>query len=120
MSQEKNKSSHDDAPVVERIYSESTAFEPGYQTDSLPKITVPDLSDEALSLSADALAQVPTLTESVGDAPATASQALIQDMPAQADTQGEELQIRMGKLSGEIHTLNARLDRIERRSKTKV
>ncbi len=39
---------------------------------------------------------------------------------AQADTWGEQLQVRMGKLTDDIHTLNARLDRLEERNKTKV
>ncbi len=59
MSQEHDKS----------IHSESAPFEPGYQVDSLPKISVPDLPDDAQGLTAEALAQVPTLTEQVDDAP---------------------------------------------------
>jgi outer membrane murein-binding lipoprotein Lpp len=43
-----------------------------------------------------------------------------QDQAAQADTWGEQLQARMGKLTDDIHTLNARLDRLEERNKTKV
>jgi len=43
-----------------------------------------------------------------------------QAQPTQADTWGEQLQARMGKLTDDIHTLNARLDRLEERNKTKV
>lgn len=39
---------------------------------------------------------------------------------AQADTWCEHLQVRMGKLTDDIHTLNARLDRLEERNKKKV
>lgn len=35
--------------------------------ESLPHITVPDLAPDAVGMSAEALAQVPTLTEQVGD-----------------------------------------------------
>jgi len=104
---------------------------------------VPDLADDAQGLSAEALAQVPTLTEWV-DAPAqgapleaveaesvaapsvevvaepTESAPVIQEKPAQSDTWVEDLQVRMGKLTGDIHTLNARLDRLEERNNTKV
>jgi hypothetical protein len=38
----------------------------------------------------------------------------------QADTWGEELHARMGKLTDDIHTLNIRLDRLEERNKAKV
>jgi hypothetical protein len=46
--------------------------------------------------------------------------AEIQDTPAQADTWSQELQVRMGRLNDDIHTLNVRLDRLEERIKTKV
>jgi hypothetical protein len=45
---------------------------------------------------------------------------MIQAEPAQADTWSEQLHVRMGKLTDDIHTLNARLDRLDERSKTKV
>ena len=44
----------------------------------------------------------------------------IQDTPAQADTWGEVLHARMGKLTDDIHTLNIRLDRLEEENKAKV
>ena len=110
----------------------------------MPQITIPDLADDVQGLTAEALANVPTLTELVDETPAAAqeltSEALvdavevlddadapsaeptaeIQEPPAQADTWGEELQVRMGKLTGDIQKLNARLDRLEEQNNTKV
>ena len=144
MSQENDKNSHSRATVSDGIHPEETPFEPGYQPETLPKISVPDLPEDAQGLTAEALAQVPTLTDSLDDfsapslvdeteAPpeipvipvASAEQAdqtaePIQDAPVQADTWVEELHVRMGKLTGDIHTLNARLDRLEERNKTKA
>lgn len=152
MSQEHDTPSPEDASVAHGIHTESSPFEPAYQPETLPKISVPDLADDAVGLSAEALAQVPTLTELVdaeptqalpeaepaveaetapdaldasADEPASApdSEPLppsIQDQPAQADTWVEALHARMGKLNGDIHTLNARLDRLEERNKSKA
>jgi hypothetical protein len=142
MSQEHDTTKSDEVKVTDEIHPEPAPFEPAYQPETLPQITVPDLADDAQGLSAEALANVPTLTEFAdepeqeprgGEAPAdlpnapdaaeTASpepMAEIQDTPAQADTWVEELQARMGKLNGDIQTLNARLDRLEERNKTKV
>jgi hypothetical protein len=137
MSHENEKANYDGG-----IHPEASPFEQGYQPETLPKITVPDLPDDAQGLSAEALAQVPTLTELVEDsaegAPvelteesahqgdvivefeATEPVVETQDTLPQADTWGQELQVRMEKLNGDIHTLNARLDRLEERNKTKV
>ncbi len=138
MSQEHEKSSPVDAPAYEGIHTEPPPFEPGYQPESLPQISVPDLPPDAQGLTAEALLQVPTLTELVSTEPVaepapTAQVAVepdttelvqpiqaIQDTPAQADTWVEELHVRMGKLTDDIHTLNARLDRLDARNKTKV
>jgi hypothetical protein len=140
MSQEHDKS-HSDQVIAEGIHPETAPFEPGYQPETLPKISVPDLADDALGLSAEALAQVPTLTECVDDTPAEApaetqaaaaavvhpeldlaapAQADIQEMPPQADIWHETLHVRMGKLTDDIHTLNTRLDRLEERNRTKA
>jgi hypothetical protein len=137
MSQEHDKKSPDESSVDTTIHTESAPFEPSYHPDQLPKISVPDLSDDVQGLSAEALAQVPTLTELV-DAPADPSDLIdiptaipaildevttseempeIQDTPAQADKGVEGLQVRMGRLTDDIHTLNARLDRLEERMK---
>jgi hypothetical protein len=147
MSQEHDPKSAD-TQVSSGIHPEPAPFEPGYQPETLPKISVPDLADDAEGLSAEALANVPTLTELVEteteSAPAPAPvvttveepvgqsettddlpesseepEALAQDEPPQADTWGEQLQVRMGKLTGDIHSLNARLDRLEERNKAK-
>ena len=126
----------EEAPVV-GIHTEASPFELGYQPDSLPKISVPELSDDVQGLSAEALAQVPTLTEFADETGATSppeeasdvseasineveSDSNIQDDVIQADTWGEVLQVRMGKLTQDIQQLNIRLDRIEQRNKTKV
>ncbi len=132
MSQEHDHHSLTDAPVHEGIHVEPPPFEPGYQPESLPHISVPDLSPDAEGLTAEALSQVPTLTELVDEAPAealpiapvfevSAHPAPIeatQDAPVQADLWVEELHVRMGKLTDDIHTLNARLDRLDERNKT--
>lgn len=144
MSQEHDKMSPHDVPVTDGIHPQPAPFEPGYQPESLPKISVPDLPIDAQGLTAEALAQVPTLTELVGESttqvpveqtleaqepqvsevsepvPVLDAEPVIQDLPAQADTWGEEFQVRMGKLTDDIHTLNARLDRLEERHKTKA
>jgi hypothetical protein len=149
MSQEHDKTSSD-TQVSDGIHPEAAPFEPGYQPGTLPQIHVPDLAEDAEGLSAEALANVPTLTELVEteaapvdiDTEAGESNELpsateplpeaeevsspeepvahAQDEPVQADTWGEQLQVRMGKLTDDIHTLNARLDQLEERNKTKV
>lgn len=160
MSQEHDKTSPDAKGMAKSIQPESPLFEPGYQPETLPKLSVPDLADDAEGLSAEALANVPTLTELVepelepasesepvvpkvqepvqaieptDDLPAaepllnedvaenlSQPEVLSQAEPVQADTWSEELQVRMGKLTGDIHSLNARLDRLEERNKKKV
>jgi hypothetical protein len=149
MSQEHDKTSAD-TQVSDGIHPEAAPFEPGYQPGTLPQIHVPDLAEDAQGLSAEALANVPTLTELVEteevpvdiETEAVESRELFtatelspdaevvpspeepfphaQDEPVQADTWGEQFQVRMGKLTDDIHTLNARLDRLEERNKTKV
>jgi hypothetical protein len=149
MSQEHDKTSAG-THVSTDIHPESAPFEPGYQPETLPKISVPDLADDAEGLSAEALANVPTLTDLVEPEPESAPvvttvqepaqvlelaedlpvaevplnedvvEASPQAEPPQADTWGEQLQVRMGKLTGDIDSLNARLDRLEERNKTKV
>jgi hypothetical protein len=136
MSQEHDKSTTD-AEVVEGIHPQASPFELGYQPETMPKIVVPDLPDDIQGMTAEALAQIPTLTE---EAPgkelleipaqplfvqaeltiADAVLAPIQDVPAQADTWSEVLHARIGKLTDDIHTLNIRLDRLEERIKAKV
>ncbi len=145
MSQEHEKTSSGEEQETSAIRPEPPPFEAGYQPESLPKITVPDLPEDAESLSAEALSQVPTLTELVhqepgdseensekvviDDAPPdsptdveaqAATDEVIQEEPIQADTWTEVLHARMGKLTDEIHTLNARLDRLEEIIKIEV
>ncbi len=132
MSEKHDKSSQAEEPKTDGIQVEQAPFELGYKPESLPKISVPDLPIDAQSLTAEALSQVPTLTELVddtlveegGDALAEAdlaeTESLIQDTPVQADTWIEVLHVRMGKLTDEIHTLNARLDRLDEKNKAKA
>ncbi len=130
------------------IKPEPSPFEPSFQPGTVPQITVPDLPDDVQGLSVEALSQVPTLTELVeieeekeeteaegpsepelepaveGEEQAEPVLELvaeeIQEPPSQADTWAQELQVRMGKLSDDIHTLNARLDGLEKLINTKV
>jgi hypothetical protein len=145
MSHEHEKPSPSDEPDASSIKLEPPPFEQGYQPESLPKITVPDLPEDAEGLSAEALSQVPTLTELVHDdtevpeeintevasetaaaddsAEAGEHEATeddIQEAPVQADTWTDVMHARMGKLTDEIHTLNARLDRLEEKIKFEV
>lgn len=141
MSQDHEQPSSDTHSVSDAIRPEAAPFEPGYQPETLPHIQVPDLPEDAQGLTAEALAQVPTLTELVdGEEVDTSTEPLddepvdiqsavscdetlaepIQDESAQADTWSEQLHARMGKLTDDIQNLNARLDRLEERSKTKV
>ena len=144
MSQEPDKTSPSEMPESEGIRVEPPPFEHGYQPESLPKISVPDLPEDAEGLSAEALSQVPTLTElvhaeadeaevnteaSISDAThedvteaaeAESAEESIQEEPVQADTWTEVMHARMGKLTDEIHTLNVRLDRLEAINKTEV
>lgn len=116
MSQEhdQTKPTAEDAP--DSITLEPSPFEPGFQPESIPKISVPNIPEGAVGLTAEALAQVPTLTDQVDDpidAEVSLEEAAIQEAPIQADTLGEEFHARMDKLTDDIHQLNVRLDRLE-------
>ena len=122
----------------EGIHPEPPPFEPGYQPGTVPEITVPDLAEDAVGVSAEVLAEaaIPTLTEQVETLPVKVTDevaepvtepelpdeidAVPQEPVAQADTWHEQMQVRMTKLTGEIQTLNDRLDRLEQRAKTKA
>ena len=144
MSHEQDKTSPSEVPESTGLRMEPPPFEHGYQPESLPKLTVPDLPEDAEGLSAEALSQVPTLTELV-HAPSEegeisteepilepeaaemtegteteSAEESIQEAPVQADTWTEVMHARMGKLTDEIHTLNVRLDRLEAINKTEV
>ena len=149
MSQEHEKTSTN-IQVSTDIYPVASPFEPAYQPGTLPQLSVPDLSDDAEGISAEALANIPTLTDLVDPSPDSAPVvptvqepapviertedipvaqgprhvdvvvAMPQAHPPQADTWGEQLQVRMGKLTGDIDSLNARLDRLDEQNKTKV
>ena len=53
MSQEHDKSSPN-TEVSEGINPQAAPFEPGYQPETLPKISVPDLAEDAQGLTAEA------------------------------------------------------------------
>jgi hypothetical protein len=74
MSQE-HENPNPDTPVSDGIHPEAAPFEPGYQPGTLPQINVPDLAEDAKGLSAEALANVPTLTELVEPDP------VLEDVP---------------------------------------
>jgi hypothetical protein len=123
----------------EGIRTEPPPFEPGYQPGSVPEITVPDLAEDAVGVSAEVLAEaaIPTLTDQVVPVPDENEVALVENpddaqvaiqseeaLPAQepevqVDTWHEQIQVRMTKLLGEIQILNDRLDRLEQRAKDK-
>lgn len=118
---------HADEPVS--VAGEDTGFQPSFTPENVPKLSVPDLPEDATGLSPEALAQVPTLTDQV-DAPQVTlvdetpePALLVMDQAAQepepeADTWLEQIKVRMDRLTDDIHTLNDRLDRLE--NKTKV
>jgi hypothetical protein len=115
-------------------------FSKGYDPETLPKIEVPDLPEDAVSVSAQVLSEVPTLTDLMPmaeidesddedplqapalslDAPEAPIQPSVQVRSAEADKRAEIMQARMGKLSGQISSLNDKLDRLANSSKIKV
>ena len=116
MSQEQDPTqpTGEDAPDTFKL--EPSPFEPGFQPETIPQISVPDIPEDAVGLTAEALAHVPTLTDQVEaeSNPEVPIEAVaIQEAPVQADTGGEQLHARMDKLTNDIHQLNARLDRLE-------
>jgi hypothetical protein len=116
MSQEHDQTHAASEDATDGIKSEASPFEPGFQPEAIPKISVPDIPEDAVGLTAEALAQVPTLTDQVEEEMSqevAVEEALIQDPPVQADTGVEQLHARMDKLTEKIHQLNARLDQLE-------
>jgi len=78
MSQPHEQPTPETPHVSDAIQPEAAPFEHGYQPETLPKIQVPDLPEDAQGLTAEALAQVPTLTELVdGDVVAQSQRAPI-------------------------------------------
>lgn len=115
MSQEHDQTKPTGEDATDSIKLEASPFEPGFQPESIPKISVPDIPEDAVGLTAEALAQVPTLTDQVEEVNPEVPivEVAIQEAPVQADTGVEEFHARMDKLTNEIHQLNARLDRLE-------
>ena len=85
-----------------------------------PDVVETPVAEEAVELLTEHSdrAEAPQATELLEDTPNPAeTEALAQDELPQADTWGEQLQVRMGKLTDDIHTLNVRLDRLEESNK---
>jgi hypothetical protein len=124
--------------------TDEAPFAKGYDPETLPKIDVPDLPEDAVSVSAQALSELPSVTDlmpmaeiddsdeedpltgsvlalSAPDAPLDEEMLLaIQVKKAEADKRAEIMQARMGKLSGQISSLNDKLDRLANSSRIKV
>ena len=122
MSQEQDQTKPTAEDASGSIKLEASPFEPGFQPESIPKISVPDIPVDAVGLTAEALAQVPTLTDQVEEVNPEVHniEAAIQEAPVEADTGGEEFHARMDKLTNDIHQLNARLDRLEEKIQIEV
>jgi hypothetical protein len=133
----------DDTPIV--VKDEGATFVRS-APESLPHITVPDLAPDAAGMSAEALAQVPTLTEQVkasepvltepelpaqevmqvevshqesmpgADLPPM-SMTLPQGLPSHVESWLQQCQSRINQLTNEIHKLNDRLDQIDHKPK---
>jgi hypothetical protein len=111
-------------------------FTKSYAPETLPQIDLPDLPVDAMSVSAEALAEIddsdeedplsePVLALSAPDPeldPEMEAELLaaIQVMKSQADQRAEIMQARMGKLTGSISSLNDKLDRLANSSRIKV
>jgi hypothetical protein len=123
MSQEHDQTGPSSDDASDSIQPEASPFEPGFQPDSVPQISVPHIPEDAVGLTAEALAQVPTLTDQVEEEinpEVPIEEVAIQEAPAAADTWSEQLHVRMDKLTDEIHQLNARLDRLAEKIHTEV
>jgi len=111
---------------------DESPFTKAYAPESLPKIEIPDLPLDALSVSVDDLAEIddthaedplsiPVLEWSATEAEIEQEiQAAIQENKTQADQRAEILHVRMGMLTSQICSLNEKLDRLENSSKIKV
>jgi hypothetical protein len=123
-------SSQPDKTVIRSV--DEAPFAKGYSPESLPKLEIPDLPLDAISVSVDDLPEIDDthaedpLSIPVLEWSATESEieqemlAAIQENKTQADQRAEILQARMGKLSGQISSLNEKLDRLANSSKIKV
>jgi hypothetical protein len=133
------RSGHEDQAV--EVTGESADFVPSYQPERMSKITLEDLPDDAIGVSAEvlALAKIPTLTDQL--VPEVA-QALTESVPASVDlpqrspervaapkrqpaqdtsltvdSWTEQCQVRIDQLSDDIQKLNDRLDQLEQSTK---
>lgn len=111
---------------------EEPPFAKGYSPESLPKLEIPDLPLDAVSVSVDDLPEIddtdeedplsiPVLAWSPPEAPIDQEiLAAIQEKKSQADQLSESMKVRMGMLTSQISSLNEKLDRLENSSKIKV
>jgi hypothetical protein len=118
------RSNHPDAEIG------STDSSDGFEVDKpekLPQLRIEVLPEDAKGLSPEELANVPTLTDSIGtEEPAQVLQmqhesapeelAMAQELMPQADSWVEVCQMRIANLSDEIHSLNERLDRFQKKN----
>ena len=119
-----------DKEVIRSV--DEVPFNKGYSPESLPKLDIPDLPLDAVVVSADDLPEidetddedpisVPVLALPTPDADMEQEiLAAAQEMKSQADQRAEMIKARMGKLSGQISSLNDKLARLENSSKIKV
>lgn len=89
------------------------------QRGQLPRLEAPDLAPDATGLSAEALSQVPTLTESVTQdvAAATPETPPAQANAVQAESWLQTCEARINVLTQDIRQLHERLDKLENRTK---
>lgn len=111
---------------------EEPRFAKGYSPESLPKLEIPDLPLDAVSVSVDDLPEIddtdeedplsiPVLAWSPPEASIDQEMlAAIQEKKSQADQVSESMKARMGMLTSQISSLNEKLDRLENSSKIKV
>lgn len=120
----------DEGDTAIDVEDHSAPFEPD-QVEKLPHLQVPALAPDATGLSAEALSQVPTLTESVAVdvvADALAVQAQDADVHTQPSSQAQASAVhaeswmkaceaRINDLMNDIHQLHERLDQLESKAK---
>jgi hypothetical protein len=123
-------SSQPDKTVIRSV--DETPFAKGYSPESLPKLEIPDLPLDAVSVSVDDLPEIddtdeedplsiPVLAWSPPEAPIDQEMlSAIQENKSQADQRAEIIKARMGMLTSQISSLNDKLARLENSSKIKV
>jgi hypothetical protein len=114
--------SHDDSARVDLEDDAATGgFEPD-MVENLPQLQVPDLPEDATSIPPEVMANLPVLTETATPEEQAQGQDFesvsdTQELPVQSESWAEVCQMRISNLTGEIQSLNERLDRFEKRIK---